>query len=246
MPAPVAKASYSNYGANVDIAAPGGDNGAGILSTLNAGTAAPAGDNYVYYGGTSMATPHVAGVAALMLSVNPNLTPDDVETRLKATARAFPAACSGCGTGILNAAAAVDAALGSTGTTPAPTPTPTAPALNETESNNTVSTANPVTVSGTVMTGSANNSYDDDFYVVQLAAGKTLSVTVTPQSTTNFDLYVYNGAGTLVASSTLSGTSVDAVAVTNTASTTQARYVRVRYKSGTVYGTSKYQARFGW
>jgi len=116
------KASYSNYGTNVTIAAPGGDNGAGILSTLNSGTTTPAADNYAWYMGTSMATPHVAGVVALMLSANPNLTPDDVAARLKSTARAFPAACSGCGAGIVNAAAAVNAALASTTTT---TPTPT-------------------------------------------------------------------------------------------------------------------------
>jgi serine protease len=118
------KASYSNYGSNVTIAAPGGDSGAGILSTLNAGTTTPAGDNYAWYMGTSMATPHVAGVVALMLSANPNLTPDDVAAKLKSTARAFPAPCSGCGAGIVNAAAAVNAALGS-GTTATPTPTPT-------------------------------------------------------------------------------------------------------------------------
>jgi len=115
------KASYSNYGTNVTIAAPGGDSGAGILSTLNSGTTTPASDNYAWYMGTSMATPHVAGVVALMLAANPNLTPDDVAAKLKSTARAFPAACSGCGAGIVNAAAAVNAALGTTTTTTTPT-----------------------------------------------------------------------------------------------------------------------------
>lgn len=104
------KASYSNYGSVVDLAAPGGDGDAGILSTLNTGTSSPGVDSYAYYMGTSMATPHVAGVAALMLSRNPALTPDQLETRLKGAVRPFPAACSGCGSGLLDANAAVDLA----------------------------------------------------------------------------------------------------------------------------------------
>jgi serine protease len=113
------KASYSNYGAVVDVAAPGGDSGTGnaILSTLNAGTQAPGADSYASYIGTSIAAPHVAGVVALMLAKNPNLTPDDVESRLKSSARAFPATCSSCGAGIVDASAAVDAATGVTAPT---------------------------------------------------------------------------------------------------------------------------------
>jgi len=110
------KASYSNFGALVDVAAPGGDLGTGqangVLSTLNAGATLPGADSFAFYQGTSMATPHVAGVVALMLSVNNSLTPDLVESILRTTTRAFPAACSQCGTGIVNALAAVTAAAG--------------------------------------------------------------------------------------------------------------------------------------
>jgi serine protease len=105
------RAYYSNFGNIVDVAAPGGamnvNTGNGVLSTLNTGTTTPANDAYAYYQGTSMATPHVAGVAALMLSVNPSLTPAQVETTLRNTTRAFPATCNQCGTGIVNARAAV-------------------------------------------------------------------------------------------------------------------------------------------
>ena len=102
---------YSNYGSVVDVAAPGGDTASGssngVLSTLNTGTTTPGSDSYAFYQGTSMATPHVAGVAALLYAVNPSITPDTVETTLKNTARAFPGSCSQCGSGLVDANAAV-------------------------------------------------------------------------------------------------------------------------------------------
>ena len=105
---------YSNFGASVEIAAPGGDStadaGDTILSTLNAGLTTPAGDTYGRYQGTSMATPHVSGVVSLMLSRNAGLTPAQVTQVLQSSARAFPAGstCIGrCGAGLLDARAAV-------------------------------------------------------------------------------------------------------------------------------------------
>lgn len=113
------RAYYSNYGSIVDVAAPGGDTASGsangVLSTLNTGSTSPGSDSYAFYQGTSMAAPHVAGVAALMMSVDSTLTPTDVESMLKSTARAFPATCSQCGAGIVDAAAAVNAANGGGG-----------------------------------------------------------------------------------------------------------------------------------
>jgi serine protease len=231
------KASYSNYGTIVDVAAPGGDSGAAILSTLNSGTTTPGADNYASYMGTSMATPHVAGVVALMLAKNPNLTPDDVEAKLKSSARAFPAACSGCGAGIVDASAAIDAAVGTgTGTT-----------ISETESNNTISTANAVSTSGTTVNGTMSSSTDTDYFVVQLPAGKTLTSTLTPNSTSDYDLYIYNSAGTQITSSTNGTGSVDSTSVINNGTTTTAAYVRVVYYSGGTGSTSgKYTLKLTW
>jgi hypothetical protein len=61
-------ASYSNYGSTIDVSAPGGSSpGYQIISTLPS-------NNYGSMQGTSMAAPHVAGVAGLVFAVNPLLT----------------------------------------------------------------------------------------------------------------------------------------------------------------------------
>ena len=130
------RASYSNFGSKVAIAAPGGGSGSAILSTLNAGSTVPAADSYALYQGTSMASPHVAGVVSLMLSVNPALTPAQVLAKLQATARAFPTGtgsdCSKvlCGAGIVDAAAAVASAAPVTHPPQPPPPPPTAGRVN--------------------------------------------------------------------------------------------------------------------
>ncbi|MFM9701467.1 S8 family peptidase [Streptomyces galilaeus] len=117
-----AKASYSNYGSLVDISAPGGQTSTGtangILSTLNSGTKTASTESYAYYQGTSMATPHIAGLVALMKSANSSLTPAQIETAIKSNARALPGACSGgCGAGLADAAKTVQAVSGSGGST---------------------------------------------------------------------------------------------------------------------------------
>jgi len=234
------RASYSNYGTIVDVAAPGGDSGAAILSTLNAGTKGPGADSYAGYMGTSMATPHVAGVVALMLAKNAALTPDEVEARLKSSVRAFPASCSGCGAGIVNASAAVDAATGSGGGT-------TGPTVSETESNNTLPTANSVTTSGTTVNGSLSSSSDTDYFVVQVPAGKTLSAVMTPNSSSDYDLYIYNNAGTRLALSENGTGAADSASSANTGSSTAARYVRVVYYAGGTGATNgKYTLKLSW
>ena len=89
------RAPYSNFGPTVDLCAPGGDTSHdlnndgyadGVLSTLMDGQLPPYTPIYAFYQGTSMACPHAAGVAALMLAVNPLLTPTEIETLMKSTA----------------------------------------------------------------------------------------------------------------------------------------------------------------
>ena len=108
------KASFSNYGYRIALAAPG----VGIFSTYNNGSNWPATENYQYMQGTSMAAPHVSGVAALMLAANPYLNDRDLERLLLRTVRAFPGSCSSCGAGLLDAAAAVAVAAGNPAAAP--------------------------------------------------------------------------------------------------------------------------------
>jgi serine protease len=100
------RAYYSNYSGysrtqqvyiGVDISAPGGDDRAGlgapaggeIWSTLNDGKTTPGNPTYGKEEGTSMASPVAAGVVALMYSVRPSLTDDQVWEILSSTARSF-------------------------------------------------------------------------------------------------------------------------------------------------------------
>jgi serine protease len=99
-------ARYSNFGNVVDVLAPGGDverddnndgNPDGVLSTVEGG--------YEWYNGTSMAAPHVTGVAALLLAADRTLTPAQVEARIRSSARPRTSAqCPRpCGAGLLTA-----------------------------------------------------------------------------------------------------------------------------------------------
>ncbi|MEW6201015.1 MAG: S8 family serine peptidase [bacterium] len=113
------KACYSNEGPEISIAAPGGQS-----DCENTGFSYPSGDNvlstirddkngddtyYDYYDGTSMATPHAAGVAALMLGANPSLTPDQIAALLAQTATDLgtPGTDNTFGAGLINAYKAV-------------------------------------------------------------------------------------------------------------------------------------------
>ena len=88
--------SSSNYGKKVDIAAPGD----AILSSLP-------NNSYGWMSGTSMATPFVTGVAGLILSINPKLSPQEVKSILMDSADRLPQLADKVSSGKLNAFKAV-------------------------------------------------------------------------------------------------------------------------------------------
>ena len=122
-------ADYANLGVQTLISAPGGgcgtlaqsciefysSNGLGIYSLGNTGTNSPVVDGYSIKYGTSMAAPHVAGAIALLLSLNPSLSRDEIASVLRASARPFPpmSTCvmranqGMCGAGLLDVYAAL-------------------------------------------------------------------------------------------------------------------------------------------
>jgi serine protease len=121
-------AEYSNGGPSLDLVAPGGGKDAVLDADPNCLAPAPPGGDIVQmtfeprtgrfglpagYTGTSMAAPHVSGVAAMVIAsgvLGPSPTPDAIEARLKGTARDLgaPGPDDVYGAGLLNAAAATE------------------------------------------------------------------------------------------------------------------------------------------
>jgi serine protease len=123
---------YANVGPEVVLSAPGGGCGTmawnpltkqcatgvrtdGVISTWNLGKTVATVDDYGALSGTSMATPHVSGTVALMLSLSPALTPAEVRSVLQSSARPHPPGtwCAAdpqrpCGSGLLDAARALE------------------------------------------------------------------------------------------------------------------------------------------
>ena len=163
-----ARSSFSNYGSLIDIAAPGSN----ILSTLNSGSTTPGAETYASYNGTSMATPHVAGVVALLqAAATTPKTPAQVESIIKANVTPFPSTPSqSIGPGILNAKAVVDAA---NGTTPPPTGTLT---------------------NGTPVTGLSGSAGTELRYTLVVPAGATGLKFVTAGGSGDADLFVKFGS----------------------------------------------------
>jgi len=185
------KASYSSFGPVVDVAAPGGsgfspaaDN---VLSTLNLGLTSQGAEGYAWYAGTSMAAPHVAGIVALIQSASTTpKTPAQVKKILENTAYAnggFPGGCSyavPCGTGIVDAHAAVLVANGTNPLPADPPPPPPPPPAIELQ--------NGVTVTGITVAANGIISYE-----LHVPNGATNLLFAMYGGTGDADIYVKRG-----------------------------------------------------
>lgn len=114
-------ASYSQRGNGVDLAAPGGDPVGDDCQTTTCIVSTWSEHRIAAFAGTSMAAPHVAGIAALLWGQNPSRPLSDVVNRLLSTAHGL----NDAGHGVVDAARALNVSTGSTKPTSTPTATPT-------------------------------------------------------------------------------------------------------------------------
>jgi len=232
------KVGYSSLGPEVALSAPAGNcvNTTGaclnpLLTTTNTGSTTPGvstySDSFDTSLGTSFSSPLVAGTAALMLSVNPSLTPAQIRTELRSSARAFPTTSSDptvvqcqapsstaqnaecicttttCGAGLLDASGAVAAAVAARAT-----PQPTIP-LSSTTADATVGTTVMLDGSGTQPpSGRTIAAYA---WTIESGTGASFSGSVTGPTAA----LVTTAAGTVVVKLTVT----DSVGATTSAST---------------------------
>ncbi|GAA5511986.1 aqualysin-1 [Deinococcus carri] len=172
------RSTFSNYGSCVDIFAPG-TNITSIWNTSDTAT------NTI--SGTSMATPHTAGAAALVLAANPSYTPSQVASAL--INNASTGKISSVGTGSPNRLLYT----GAGSTTPTPTPTP-----------------GQTTYTGSVSQGSSSYKPGSSGFNY---GGGSLKATLSGPSGTDFDLYLsrWNGSSWVDVAASEGGTSAESI-----------------------------------
>jgi len=168
-----------------------------VFSTLNLGMTTPAMEGYGTKVGTSNAAAHVSGTVALLLSLAPRLTADEVKSVLQATARAHPkdTYCAmggtGCGSGLLDANAAVQHVV-----TNRPTVTAALqPAAAGVRPGATFTLVGDVKAAGGRMPGTTGMSWrQTSGPAVTIPAGSGASVTLTAPTTSGILTFEYAAA----------------------------------------------------
>jgi len=250
------KVGYSSFGAEVGIAAPAGnciqssgDCLRSIDTTTNFGTTVPAADGYTNEDnvnlGTSFATPIVAGIAALMRSVNANLSPAQLVARLESSATAFPANTGGlpvcpsndptsgecacppsgqCGSGMVDAHSAVLAAERPIGVIAVPNPLTAGSVLDASAS---LAACDPATLA---------NASPTPLQIASFAWTASPSTLITAGAATPKVTVHPSGGGTLTLTVTDTAGNVDTETVTIAAS--GGAYVATSTAAATAPGTS--------
>lgn len=167
---------FSSYGPEIDVSAPGED----IYSTYWDHFK---GSSYREESGTSMASPMVAGLAALLLSKNPKLPPDEVREIIEASATDLgePGWDPKFGHGRIDVYKALTTSFAHTD-----------------RENNTQDKAVPV-AAGQSVTGKIDYGSDTDWFKVSLPAKGALQVAVEPAGLVSPALEIYDEAGALLA-----------------------------------------------
>jgi subtilisin family serine protease len=221
-----ARSSFSNFGTCLDIYAPGSS----ITSAWHTSDTAT---NTI--SGTSMASPHVAGVAALYLGCNPTATPAQVEQALEGNATTGVVTSPGTGSPNLLLYSGFISCGGTPGDTTAPTTSVTAPTGGS-------------TVSGTAVTVSASASDNVGVTKVDFFAGTTLigSDTTSPYSISWNSTGVANGTYSITSKAydaannvgTSAGVSVTVSNTTGSCGITENLLLNPGFESGAVNWTT--------
>lgn len=238
------KVGYSDLGSKIAISAPAGNcvNATGtclypIITTSNSGATTPIAATYTSGGadaslGTSFSAPLVSGTAALMFAANPTLTPAQVLSALKSSARVFPstgagtavAACTApasvtdtstaqtaecycttatCGAGLLDAGGAVTAVVTAT--------------ASITSAATSVTTGNTITLDGSHSTGSTNRSIST--YLWAITSGDTLANFSSATNSSTATLQA-TGVGSVIVSLTVTDSAGQQATTSATVTTT--------------------------
>jgi carboxypeptidase T len=104
--------------------------------------------------------------------------------------------------------------------------------VNETEPNNSLASAQALTLNPVRVNGVMDLSGDADWFSLNHEAGKTLTVLLQPNAASDYDLFVYDANGVELARSENGSGAADSVSLVNSAVFSQRRYVRVLYYSG--------------
>ena len=113
--------------------------------------------------------------------------------------------------------------------------------MNESEPNNSTSQANTIATSGTTVTGYISTSSDLDYFRISVGAGRTIRLDMTVPSNKDYDLYLYNSAGSQVGYSIQNTGLPEQIIYTNTSSSTQTFYIKVLGYNGAYSTSSPYQ-----